>query len=230
MTLPAIERPDWLPYVAPLATFLVLTSAEGQLPTVDGQVHPTWYPVAYAAKVLIVALVAWLCRSAWRDLKPWPAPMALLAAVGLGLLVAGLWVVLDPYYPRFGFLGSRSAFDPARIPGPGRGLFLIARSFGLILLVPLIEELFWRSFLVRTVIDPDFTRVPVGRMTAAAAAVSSVAFAAVHPEWLPALLTGLIWAGLLAWSRSLMACVVSHAVANLALGIFVLATGRWEFL
>lgn len=230
MKLPAIEQPDWLPYVAPLATFLVLTSAEGWLPQVEGQVHPVLYPVAYAGKIVIVALVAWLCRSAWRDLKPWPSAVVLLAAVGLGLLVTALWVGLDPYYPRFGFLGTRSAFDPGRLPSGGRLLFLVARSFGLVLLVPLIEELFWRSFLVRTVIDADFSKVPVGRMTAAAAAVSSLAFAAVHPEWLPALLTGLLWAGLLAWSKSLSACVVSHAVANLALGLYVLNSGRWEFL
>ncbi len=51
----------------------------------------------------------------------------------------------------------------------------------------------------------------------------------VHPEWLPALLTGLAWAGLLAMTRSVTACVVSHAVANLALGIYVLATGNYQF-
>ena len=98
------------------------------------------------------------------------------------------------------------------------------RMLGLVVLVPLIEELFWRSFLIRWLIDPDFQKVPIGRVTPMAAAVTSVAFALVHPEWLPALLTGALWAWLLWQTRSLTACVVSHATANLALGIYVIAT------
>ena len=62
-----------------------------------------------------------------------------------------------------------------------------------------------------------------------AAVVSSVFFALVHPEWLPALLTGLLWAWLLWWTRSLTACVVSHAVANLAARIYVIIPHEWKF-
>jgi CAAX prenyl protease-like protein len=100
---------------------------------------------------------------------------------------------------------------------------------GLAALVPLIEELFWRSFLIRWLIDQDFRRVPIGRVTPMAAAVTSVLFALAHPEWLPALLTGLLWAGLLWQTRSLSACVISHVVANLALGIYVIAAGDWKY-
>jgi CAAX prenyl protease-like protein len=99
----------------------------------------------------------------------------------------------------------------------------------LVVLVPLIEELFWRSFLMRWIIDQEFTRVPVGKVTPLAAGVTAVLFASAHPEWLPALLTGLAWAWLLAWSKSLSACVVSHMTTNLALGIYVLSTGAWRF-
>ena len=86
------------------------------------------------------------------------------------------------------------------------------------MLVPLIEELFWRSFLIRWLIDQDFRRVPIGRVTPVSAAVTSALFAMAHPEWLPALLTGLLWAWLLQQTKSLPACVVSHVVANLAWG------------
>ena len=107
--------------------------------------------------------------------------------------------------------------------------FIAVRLFGLVLLVPLIEELFWRSFLIRWLINPDFHKVPIGRVTPIAAAVSSAVFALSHPEWLPALLTGLLWAWLLWQTKSLSACVISHAVANLALGLHVLATGDWKY-
>src|SRR5262249_61453435 len=100
----------------------------------------------------------------------------------------------------------------------------------LVAVVPVVGELFWRSFLVRWLVDPDFQRVPIGKVTPLAVGITSVAFAVAHPEWLPALLTGLAWAGLLAWTRSLSACVISHAVANLALGVYVVTTGDWKFL
>ena len=100
---------------------------------------------------------------------------------------------------------------------------------GLVVLVPIFEELFWRSFLIRWLVDDDFTRVPIGKVTPVAAVISAVIFGAVHPEWLPGVLTGLAWAWLLRHTRSLTACVVSHATANLALGLYVLATGDWKF-
>ena len=100
----------------------------------------------------------------------------------------------------------------------------------IVALVPLIEELFWRSFLIRWLIDPDdFQRVPIGRMTPFAAGGTAVLFALAHPEWLPALITGLLWAWLLWQTKSLSACLISHAVANLALGIYVMATGDWKY-
>jgi CAAX prenyl protease-like protein len=216
-------------YLAPMLTFLVLTELEGYLPKLDGQTHPVWYPVAYAAKIAIVSAVAWACRSSWRDLKPRPGPAGLGLATALGLVVAALWVGLDGLYPPLP-LGKRMGFDPSAIPNAvGRVAFIAVRFYGLVLIVPLVEELFWRSFVMRFVIDPDFAKVPIGRVTPLAAAITSVLFALPHPEWLPALITGLLWAGLLWKTRSVSACFLSHAVANLALGIYVLARGAWQF-
>ena len=84
---------EMLPYVAPMLTFLVLTNLEGYLP---GQ---GWYPPAYAAKVLVVALVAWCFRSTWSDLRPIPPATTLLLATMVGLVVFVLWVRLEGWYP-----------------------------------------------------------------------------------------------------------------------------------
>jgi CAAX prenyl protease-like protein len=230
MNDPSASSPPWLPYVAPMAAFLVLTSAEGWLPRVGDGPDPTWYASAYAAKIAVVAAVAWACRSSWRDLRPWPSPKALGLASAIGLGVAVLWVGLDGLYPRFGVQGTRAAFNPYTLPPAARAGFLAVRLFGLVALVPLFEELFWRSFLMRWVIDPNFDKVPIGRVTPAAAAITAGLFAAAHPEeWLPAVITGLAWAWLLHRTRSVSACVVSHVVANLGLGVYVLARGAWKF-
>ena len=132
-------------------------------------------------------------------------------------------------YPPLPLQGPRAAFDPGTLPGATRTLFLIVRFFGLVALVPFIEELFWRSFLIRWIDHPDFRRIPLGEVTLRGAAVTAALFALAHPEWLPALITGLLWAWLLRHTRSLTACLLSHGVANLALGIYVLLTGAWRF-
>ena len=212
-----------LPYIVPMLTFLVLTNVEGYLP---GQ---GWYPLAYAVKVVVVALAAWYCRSVWSDLRPFPSATTLLLATMVGLVVFVLWVRLEDWYPALGFLGKRAGFDPSSLDARWKWPFVAIRFTGLVLLVPLIEELFWRSFLVRWLIDPDFWKVPIGRMTPLAAGVTSVIFALSHPEWFPALLTGLLWAWLLWQTKSLSACVLSHSVANFALGLHVLVTGDWKY-
>jgi len=185
--------------------------------------------LAYAARVVLVALLAWRYRSTWSDFRPWPRTGATMLGAGIGLLVWGMWIGLDGRYPPLPFLGKRVGFDAGVLAPLARYSFVAVRMFGLVVLVPLIEELFWRSFLIRWLIDPEFHTVQFARITPTAAAVTSVLFALVHPEWLPALITGGLWAWLLWWTRSLGACLVSHATANLALGLYVIATGDWKY-
>ena len=231
MTSPPSKFPPWVPYVAPMATFLLLTSAEDWLPKGREGPHPTFYPIYYAIKITVVAVVCWLCRSTWRDFLPRPGSRSLSLAVGLGLLVILLWVKLDGLYQTYGSVGSRASFDPNVLPTASKIGFLAFRMLGLVLVVPLFEELFWRSFVVRWIIDPDhFPSVPIGRVTPMAGVVTAALFALEHPaEWLPALLTGALWAWLLHQTKSVSACFVSHAVANLGLGVYVLVYGAWKF-
>lgn len=221
--LPTVTR-DFLPYVAPMFAYIALSSLEGSLPS------PGWYPAAYAVKAAVVATIMWHYRSTCQDLRPRPGILDLVLAAATGLVVIALWVGLDGLYPDLPFMGgARQAFDPNVLGPGGKWAFIAVRMVGLVLLVPVFEELFWRSFLNRFVIDQEFWKVPIGRVTWLSAGVVSVLFAVAHPEWLPALLTGLIWAGLLWYTKSVSACVVSHVVANLALGVYVIATGHWKF-
>lgn len=216
------------PYVIPMLAFLALTQVESW--AVQALSGRSWaYPACYGVKVLIVALLAWLCRSTWRDFQPGISVWVGVASVVVGLMVTGAWVGLDGIYPPLPLSGERVGYDPTHLNPTERGLFLLVRGFGLIVLIPLVEELFWRSFLMRWLIDPEFTRVPVARVTLWSALITAVVFALAHPEWLPALLTGLAWAGLLWWSGSLRACLVSHAVANAALLGHVLWHHAWKF-
>jgi CAAX prenyl protease-like protein len=218
------------PYVLPLAGFLALTALEAYLPAAaNGAPSPRWYPPAYTLKMVVVLGLLWHGRAIFRDLRPWPGLAGSCLAIGLGLLVTAAWVGLEGHYPEFPGLGKRAAFDPGALPLASRLMFLAVRLFGLVVVVPLVEELFYRAFLMRWIIEPEFTKVPIGRLTVRNVVVTTAVFGLSHPEWLPAVLTGLAWAWLVGQTKSVSACVLSHAVANLALGIYVLSTHEWKY-
>jgi CAAX prenyl protease-like protein len=220
---------SWLPYVAPLAAFLLLSALEGFLPKDAGGTRPTAYAVFYTVKIALVTIVAWLSRSIWTDLRPHPPAAWTIASIAIGALVIVLWVGLDGRYPALPVQEKRIGFDPGSLPPAWRVPFTAVRLYGLVVVVPLIEELFWRSFLIRWIARQDFRGVPIGAVTWTGALVTSALFAVAHPEWLPALLTGFLWTALLWRSRSVATCWISHAAANALLGIYVLAQGAWRF-
>jgi CAAX prenyl protease-like protein len=228
LTEPFHQRP-WAPYLAPMLAFLLLTAGESLLPKSGGEVRPEAYAIFYTIKIAVVSLVAWWSRPAWRDLAPRPSPFWIAASIGLGALVVALWLGLDGRYPALPMQEKRAGFDPGTLPAGWKAPFIAVRLFGLVLIVPLIEELFWRSFLIRWIARHRFREVPIGTVTWGAAAITSALFALAHPEWLPALLTGLLWAALLRLSRSVAACWISHLTANLLLGLHVLAHSAWKF-
>jgi CAAX prenyl protease-like protein len=221
---PAItdRPPGWLTYVAPLGLFVALTTVEGWLPA-------RWYPAAYATKVALVTIAAVAGRRAWRDLRP--AWRDLLPALLVGVAAWAIWVGLDRW-PGYPHLGSRTGFDPYRaIADPAaRSAFLAVRFYGLVLLVPLIEELVWRDFLLRYLTRPeDFRAVPLDRFSLQSGLLSGGAFALAHPEWLAAAVIATLYTLLVRSRASVFAAALAHAVTNLCLGIYVLQTGDWRY-
>lgn len=211
----------WAGYVAPMAVFMLLTLAEGSLSVSAVSLY------FVKAALVTVALIAF--RRPLHDIRF--EPRVLPPAVLVGLLVFVEWIVVDPLTPHFGFLGHRTATNPfAAIPDPlKRTLFLAVRFYGLVLMVPVMEEIFWRSFLLRWITKPEFEELPVGAFNATAFAMVAVAFGLAHQEWLAAIICACAYALLLHRTKSLFACVVAHGVTNLTLGIFILVTGQWHY-
>jgi uncharacterized protein len=95
--------------------------------------------------------------------------------------------------------------------------------------VPLIEELFWRSFLMRWIAQPIFQGVAPQHVGLRAVVLSTFVFTLAHTLWLAAALAGLAYALLYVRTGKLWAAVTAHAVTNAALGAWVIATGQWRF-
>ncbi len=212
---------SWLGYVAPMAVFMALTTLEGSA--------PKWYVWLYIAKVCVVTGTLIAFRSVWKDIRFEPRVLVPAALVGVAVFLE--WILLDPITPPLRFLGSRVGFNPfTAIPNPGlRGLFLGFRFFGLALMVPVMEELFWRSFLLRYLTNEKFTTVPIGTFSGMAFAIVAVAFGLAHPEWLAAIVCAIAYGLLLRQTRSLFACMIAHATTNLALGLYVILIHQWHY-
>jgi CAAX prenyl protease-like protein len=106
--------------------------------------------------------------------------------------------------------------------------FVAVRLVGLALVVPVAEELFWRGFLARWLLGPDWQTRPVGQFTPVSFAIVTLLFTLAHPEWVAAAVYCALLNGLAYWTRDLWNCVVAHAVSNLVLGGYILTTGDWK--
>lgn len=151
-------------------------------------------------------------------------------AIAVGLVIFAQWVLLDRWIP-YPHLGTRTAFDPfTSLTSRGALVTLLtARFYGLVVLVPIIEEVFWRDFMLRYATDSNFESVPIGTHSAMAFWLVAIGSAVTHPEWLVALVAGCLFALLLRSTRSLFAAIVCHATANLALGVYILISHQWQY-
>ena len=148
--------------------------------------------------VLVGGLLAWH----WRDYgelarQNWPSLFETLAAVLVGLVVFGLWITLTARWMQIG--QATAAFVPLDAQGQLLWPLIAVRWLGATLLVPVMEELFWRSFLMRWFNNPQFERVPPGQTTLKAVVLSTFVFMLAHPLWLAAVVAGLACAGLYRW-------------------------------
>ena len=153
-----------------------------------------------------------------------------LAGVFGGLLALGIWISPQTV---FGFGLRQVGFDPTAFSD---SVFLYwltvgARFARLVVVVPLVEEIFWRGFLMRYLICEDFCSVGVGTYRSAAFFGVAGLFMFGHgaADWPAAFLTGLIYNGLAVRTKSLSACVIGHAVTNLGLGVYIMSTRQWGF-
>jgi uncharacterized protein len=138
-----------------------------------------------------------------------------------------LWVQLtDPWM----MLGEPTAtFRPVDAEGNLIWALVVMRWIGASLVVPVMEELFWRSFLMRWIDNPDFEQVAPENVSLKAMLLSSLVFMLAHTQWLGALLAGLLFAWVYRYTRSLWAAILCHAVTNGVLGAWVVFHGNWQF-
>ena len=211
----------------PFALFMLLLALRGSFvsPASIG-FDPQWL---YAASVV---LVGGLLAFYWRDYGELSRQVApdlreIGIAVVAGLLVFALWIHLDAPWM---VLGEPTAtFVPVADDGRLEWPLIAMRWIGAALLVPVMEELFWRSFLMRWVQSPQFETVVPRAIGPKAVLLSTFVFMLAHTLWLAAIIAGVVYALLYIRTGKLWVAVLAHAVTNGALGIWVVMTGNWIF-
>lgn len=218
------------PYVVPFAIFMAGLLVTELLAWLGGENAPF---LLRESKYWVYPLQTLLCAAAlifyWRRYDFGPQRVLLLAA-GIGVAVFAIWIspqALLGFPPRTdGFNPAVFADDPALYWGT-----VLARFLRLVIIVPLVEEIFWRGFLQRFLVDERFTAVPFGKYTHLSFWAVVVAFTMAHhqADWPAAFLTGAIYGWVAIKTKSLLACVLAHAVTNLLLGLYIMQTGQWGF-
>lgn len=189
-------------------------------------VDPRWL---YALQTV---LVGGLLLVLWRQYgelfaQTLPSAREWLISMAVGVAVFALWIHLDAPWM---LLGTPTAsFVPLNAAGQVDIALVAFRLAGAALVVPLMEELFWRSFLMRWVDNPRFEGVDPQTASLKAVVLSTFVFTLAHTQWLAAVVAGLAYAGIYRHTGKLWTAIAAHGVTNALLGVWVLNNGRWEF-
>jgi membrane protease YdiL (CAAX protease family) len=236
------QRSPVVPRVAPFALFITLTFCQGQF----GEASRYWF---YAAKTGVGVWLLWIAHP-WIPEMKWRFSWEAVAA---GIAVFVLWVGIDAWYPGLADLNKRliapllgriglgsphpsaapaAPWNPHAYFGEGTPLassIIVIRIAGSTLVVPPLEEVFYRSFLYRYLAQPDFQSMPLGEFRWRPFLLTAVIFGFAHEQWLAGILCAFIYQGLVCWKNRLGDAIVAHAITNFLLGMWVVWKDAWNF-
>jgi len=220
--------------ILPFAVYILLTGVEAG-PSVVERFIPlsqVWTGIdnlwLYPLKIgIVLTLLVWY-RSDYGELRGpiFGGGREALLAIGTGVSVYIMWVQFSwPWATQ----GQPAGYDPFRA-GLAAGVALaVLRTFGSVVVVPVMEELFWRSFLVRYLVNADFRTVSLGVFTPFSFVATVVLFGLEHHLWLAGMVAGAAYNLVLLRTRRLWPCVVAHGVTNLCLATHVLLRSEWHW-
>jgi CAAX prenyl protease-like protein len=209
-----------LPYVLPFAVFIGFLALQQIVPV------PQW--VRFAVPLIVSAAISGQALGT-RLVQP-------LASIALGVAVCVLWVgpeILFPGYHQHWLFSNSVLGHPvsaATAAQKSDSLFILFRVLVSVITVPILEELFWRGWLMRWLIDRDFERVALGTYNTQAFWIVAVLFASEHGSfWDVGLLTGVIYNWWMIRTKSMWDCILMHAVTNACLAWYVLHYDQWMY-
>lgn len=212
--------------IMPLFVFVAITAAGGMM-------GGDWKFWMYALKVLVGAWLVWEMRPFVTEMR-WAFSWE---AVVVGVTIFAIWVGFDPYYPKNNLIfkdTEESIWNPFERFGGGSPVawaLIVIRIFGMAIVVPPLEEVFYRSFFYRYIVKYDFQKVGLGHFDGIAFVLVSLLFGLAHFQWLPGILCGMAYQWLVIRKGRLGDAMTAHAITNFLLGVYVVWKGgtAWKF-
>jgi hypothetical protein len=216
-----LTRHPALPYIIPFLVFAGLLVLQSVAPV------PVWlrFTISMAAILLVSR----------EPLRGGPSRPLASALIGVGVFI--LWVGPDWIAPGW---HHTFLFDNAVMGHPTGNtapearidpLFLLFRVAISVFAVPILEELFWRGWLMRWLIHTrHFEQTPLGTYAPAAFWITALLFASEHGSfWDVGLVAGIVYNCWMIRTRNLWDCIIAHAVTNGILAVYVIAAGQWQY-
>jgi len=159
-----------------------------------------------------------------------------LGSVLIGGVVFLVWVAPDLLWPEYRqhwlFQNALTGAVSSSLAPAWRNSWMVlaSRSVRSVILVPIIEELFWRGWLMRWLVNADFRKVPLGAYTPRSFWITALLFASEHgPYWEVGLAAGIAYNWWILRTGKLGDCILAHAVTNGVLSAYVILGGKWEY-
>jgi len=146
-------------------------------------------------------------------------------AFGWGLLVYVAWIAMWSIDRPTGEVAPAAL---AELSPAAAFVWISSRIIGSVITVPIIEELAFRGFLLRRLIARDFTKVPYDTFRWSAVIISSLAFAAVHQQWIAGFFAGAAYAFAMTRRGLLTDAILAHVTTNALVSLQVLMLGHWS--
>lgn len=204
--LPPLRKDPVAARILPFAIFMltaVVAPALSQNPAM-------FYPI----RVLLLAATVLLVWPALKGLVWRVSPLAWIAGAAIGLI----WVAIP--------VAPSEAPPYGALSGGLVVLWFLFRGIGTVVLVPLVEELFFRDYLEGRIRGAALDApAPLWR-SVLAAAITAGLFAALHDRWVEALIAGLIFSLVARRSGRIADAIAAHALANLIVFAFAVVTGN----
>ncbi len=216
-----MRRHPALPYTLPFAVFIALLA-----------LNQVFLVPAWLRFTLSMAAILAVSRPVLTG-----KPSRPLLSILLGLAVFAIWVGPDFLVPSWhhfflfdnGVVGHPAGNTPPALKNDA--VFLVFRILITVVAVPILEELFWRGWLMRYLIDSaHFETVPLGTYAPLAFWAVAALFASEHGSfWDVGLVTGILYNGWMLRTRNLWDCILAHAVTNGVLAAYVILAGQWQY-
>lgn len=215
--------------IAPFVAFMLFIAVEELLASLHVEINETLQIWLYLPRVAFAAALLLLFRQHYQEIvvRDLLRLKETVISVSIGIIVFLLWINMNW---TAGVHDPPKGFDPNILQHSGAiWSVILLRCAGAVVVVPIMEELFWRSFLLRYLIDHNFLTVAIGRVTWFSLITTCLLFGLEHHYVFAGTMAGILFTLVYSWTKSVAHCILCHAVANFCLAVFVLKTAQWQF-